>query len=239
MSLEIHPQSCDIQHDAEVKIRGDVKRNAIALIDAQSFTRESFRLNLERAFSVPIDTYSSISEFLEANGSASASLIIINLCAADANNDISSQLYAPLELPVVVLSYQYDAGLGKAFFDKGVKGYILMSMNFDLALAAIRFVLAGGTYVPWEALLEAARSSEKASPALPPPPPPAPPPAILTERQLEVVRSIQAGKPNKLVALELNITENTVKAHLAQIMRKLNARNRTEVAIKAGAISFS
>ena len=239
MSLEIHPQSCDIQHDAEVKIRGDVKRNAIALIDAQSFTRESFRLNLERAFSVPIDTYSSISEFLEANGSASASLIIINLCAADANNDISSQLYAPLELPVVVLSYQYDAGLGKAFFDKGVKGYILMSMNFDLALAAIRFVLAGGTYVPWEALLEAARSSEKASPALPPPPPPAPPPAILTERQLEVVRSIQAGKPNKLVALELNITENTVKAHLAQIMRKLNARNRTEVAIKAGAISVS
>jgi DNA-binding NarL/FixJ family response regulator len=239
MSLEIHPQSCDIQHDAEVKIRGDVKRNAIALIDAQSFTRESFRLNLERAFSVPIDTYSSISEFLEANGSASASLIIINLCAADANNDISSQLYAPLELPVVVLSYQYDAGLGKAFFDKGVKGYILMSMNFDLALAAIRFVLAGGTYVPWEALLEAARSSEKASPALPPPPPPAPPPAILTERQLEVVRSIQAGKPNKLVALELNITENTVKAHLAQIMKKLNARNRTEVAIKAGAISFS
>ena len=209
------------------------QKKAIALIDGQSFTRESIRLNLERAFSVPIDTYSSVSDFTSANELASTSLIIINLCATGANNDVNLQLDAPSELPVVVLSYQYDANLGRAFFDKRVKGYILMSMNFDLALAAIRFVLAGGTYLPWEALVEATGSTaEKMSRALAPP-------AVLTERQLQVVRSIRAGKPNKSVARELNITENTVKAHLAQIMKKLNAKNRTEVAFKASAISYS
>jgi DNA-binding NarL/FixJ family response regulator len=227
MSLGVNRKKYDRQPDVDVKLQIDADKPTIALIDAQSFTRDSIRLTLERALAVHIDTYSSISEFREANNHSPTSLIIINLCAGDASNDISLEPRAPFEIPVVVLSYQYNAELGKSFFDRGVKGYILMSMNFDLALAAIRFVLAGGTYVPWEALLQANNSGEKAPPALPPPP------VVLTERQLEIVRFVQAGKPNKLVALELNITENTVKAHLAQIMRKLNARNRTEVAIKA------
>jgi DNA-binding NarL/FixJ family response regulator len=234
MSLKTHPKTCNQQQDTQVKISNATPEKAIALIDEQSFTRESIRLNLERAFSVPIEAYTSLSEFRSANGHASASLIIINLCATDPNNETSLELGAPLELPVVVLSYQYDANLSKTFFDKGVKGYILMSMNFDLALAAIRFVLAGGTYLPWEALVKATGSGEKASRAVIPPPS-----AILTERQLKIVRSIQAGNPNKLVALELDITENTVKSHLAQIMKKLNAKNRTEVAMKASAMSYS
>jgi DNA-binding NarL/FixJ family response regulator len=232
MSHEIQLRVCNSQKDGREQIAEAIPKKAIALIDGQSFTRESIRLNLEHAFSVPIDTYSSIAEFKDANGLASTSLIIVNLCASGTDNDVSTQLDAPSELPVVVLSYQYDAGLGRAFFDKGVKGYILMSMNFDVALAAIRFVWAGGTYLPREALVQTTGPNEKAPSAVVRP-------AVLTERQLEVARSIQAGKPNKLVALELNITENTVKAHLAQIMKKLDAKNRTEVAIKASTILYS
>ena len=45
-----------------------------------------------------------------------------------------------------------------------------------------------------------------------------------------MVEAIRQGKPNKIVAYELNMCESTVKVHVRAIMKKLKARNRTEVA---------
>jgi DNA-binding NarL/FixJ family response regulator len=47
------------------------------------------------------------------------------------------------------------------------------------------------------------------------------------------IRAIQAGKSNKVIAYELNMYESTVKVHARNVMKKLKAKNRTEVAIKA------
>jgi DNA-binding NarL/FixJ family response regulator len=55
----------------------------------------------------------------------------------------------------------------------------------------------------------------------------------LTRRELSVVQAIQQGKSNKIIAYQLNMCESTVKVHVRNIMRKLGARNRTDVAIKA------
>jgi DNA-binding CsgD family transcriptional regulator len=51
---------------------------------------------------------------------------------------------------------------------------------------------------------------------------------------MEVVEEIRHGKANKQIAYELNMSEHTVKVHLRHIMRKLKARNRTEVAVLSG-----
>ena len=56
---------------------------------------------------------------------------------------------------------------------------------------------------------------------------------VLTERQVEVLRLLSQGKPNKLIGRSLNISEGTVKIHLAAIFRALNVRNRTEAVIAA------
>jgi ATP/maltotriose-dependent transcriptional regulator MalT len=48
-----------------------------------------------------------------------------------------------------------------------------------------------------------------------------------------VIRAIQQGKPNKTIACQLNMCKSTVKLHLRKVMKKLKAKNRTEVAIKA------
>ncbi len=45
------------------------------------------------------------------------------------------------------------------------------------------------------------------------------------------------GKANKIIAFELNLCESTVKVHVRSIMRKLQARNRTEVAFKLHNVS--
>jgi DNA-binding NarL/FixJ family response regulator len=55
----------------------------------------------------------------------------------------------------------------------------------------------------------------------------------LTPTQLKVIRGVHAGMLNKQIAHDLGIAEATVKAHMTAVMRKLNVRNRTQVAIAA------
>ena len=115
--------------------------------------------------------------------------------------------------------------LMRAVIGCGAKGYIPMTMGFKIAIEAARFVLAGGTYVLAECLLAAIPS------AIPPSHPVAF--GAITSRELAVVRAIYQGKPNKVIAYELNMSESTVKVHVRHIMKKLRAKNRTDVAIKA------
>ena len=60
-----------------------------------------------------------------------------------------------------------------------------------------------------------------------------------TPRQAAVVEAIARGKANKLIARELDMCESTVKVHVRRIMKKLGARNRTEVALIANGLPNS
>ena len=115
----------------------------------------------------------------------------------------------------------------------GAKGYIPTSLPMGVGIEALALVRAGGVYGPVSMLLDKV------------PPPPSRPVEIIPEpedeeadnqftpRQLDVIESLRRGKPNKLIAYELNMCEGTVKVHIRNIMRKLKATNRTEVAILA------
>ena len=60
--------------------------------------------------------------------------------------------------------------------------------------------------------------------------------AALTPTQMKVLRGVYSGLLNKQIAFDLGIAEATVKAHMTAVMRKLNVRNRTQVAIAAQAL---
>jgi DNA-binding NarL/FixJ family response regulator len=60
-----------------------------------------------------------------------------------------------------------------------------------------------------------------------------------TPRQLEVLRLLRQGKPNKIIAYELDVEESTVKVHVRHIMRKLKATNRTHAVVLANQLSPS
>ena len=65
--------------------------------------------------------------------------------------------------------------------------------------------------------------------------------AALTDRELGVLRLVAAGLPNKGIALELAISEHTVKFHLASVLSKLDARSRTEavaIAVRSGLLTL-
>ncbi|MBB3912403.1 helix-turn-helix domain-containing protein [Sphingomonas desiccabilis] len=61
--------------------------------------------------------------------------------------------------------------------------------------------------------------------------------AQLTPTQIKVLRGVHSGLLNKQIAFDLGIAEATVKAHMTALMRKLNVRNRTQVAIAAQALT--
>ena len=59
---------------------------------------------------------------------------------------------------------------------------------------------------------------------------------MFTRRQVAVIDALRKGKANKIIAYELNMCESTVKVHVRNIMKKLNAKNRTEVAYLASGL---
>jgi DNA-binding NarL/FixJ family response regulator len=63
-------------------------------------------------------------------------------------------------------------------------------------------------------------------------------PVRLTPTQIKVMRGVRSGQLNKQIAYDLGIAEATVKAHMTALMRKLNVRNRTQVAIAAQALAL-
>ena len=67
---------------------------------------------------------------------------------------------------------------------------------------------------------------------------PAPSAGVLSERELEVVRPVARGATNPQVARELYLSESTVKYHLRTAMRKLGARDRTELVYKASELGL-
>lgn len=62
-------------------------------------------------------------------------------------------------------------------------------------------------------------------------------PLRLTPMQAKILKGVRSGMLNKQIAFELGIAEATVKAHMTALMRKLNVRNRTQVALAAQAMT--
>ncbi len=202
---------------------------SIALIEGRTFLRECLRRSVLSAFSLPLRTYASVSEFEASQSHLSASLIVLSLSeeSRQANLNAFLSLSGLVQgAPIVILSNQNDTEFALDVISRGAKGYIPVTMGFEIAIKAVRFVLAGGTYAPVDWLLAAG------SPATAAAKPPSPSNGM-TARELSVVRAIQKGKPNKIIAYELNMCESTVKVHVRHIMKKLSAKNRTDVAIKA------
>ena len=126
-------------------------------------------------------------------------------------------------LPLLVCSASEDAALVQALMAQGIAGFLPKSDTTQVILEAVRLVLAGGTYVPHRLMAAASPEPSGGAGAL----------ASLTPRQKEVLQLLAQGKPNKVIARELDISEATVKVHLLSVFRALGARNRTEAVVIA------
>jgi DNA-binding NarL/FixJ family response regulator len=202
----------------------------IAVMESRGFLRECIRRSMQSAFSLPIVTCSSLSELELGLKDASAAIVIVSWMEVgnEANTNVLNALSELVpNVPVIVLAQKNDIDLARTAIRHGAKGYIPCTLGFDITVEAVRFVLAGGTYVPMDCVLATGPGVE-ASPAFPPS-------GRVTVRELAVIRALQQGKPNKIIAYELNMCETTVKVHVRNLMKKMKAKNRTDLAIKTQA----
>jgi DNA-binding NarL/FixJ family response regulator len=114
----------------------------------------------------------------------------------------------------------------------GAFGYIPKSLDPEAMKAAFQQVLGGGIYAPTLLLTDPARAPAPSAPL------DAGVIAMLTPRQCDVLRLLGKGQANKEIARALDISEGTVKIHLAAIFRLLDVRNRTEAVLKASALDI-
>ena len=126
---------------------------------------------------------------------------------------------------IVLTTYAGDAQAAAAL-KAGAAGYLLKSLVRKELLDTIRAVYAGKRRVPAEIATEIAEHVADDA---------------LTEREIEVLRRVAAGKSNKLIAAELDISEGTVKTHMKSILPKLDATDRTHavmIALKRGILDL-
>lgn len=126
------------------------------------------------------------------------------------------------ELPVIVLSSSEDPRDVRNALSQGALGYVPKSASQTTLLSAIRLVMSGELYIPSLMLNQAGAAKSAADRSMAR--------ALLTPRQIDVLRRISESLPNKTIAYEMDLSEKTVKAHITAIFRALNVVNRTQAA---------
>jgi DNA-binding NarL/FixJ family response regulator len=198
----------------------------ILLIDDHALFREGLKFLLRSLdAALKVDDASDCAQALEHAAARSYDLVLLDLkmpglAGLDALAALRDAVPA---VPLVVLSGEDNPKVVRAAVDAGAMGFIPKSSTPEVMIQALRLVLAHGVYLP-PAVLEAGGE--------------APPSHGLTPRQLDVLRCVIQGKPNKIIARELDVSEGTVKAHLSSVLRAFNVRNRTEAVYAAAKLGL-
>ncbi len=137
-------------------------------------------------------------------------------------------------IPIAVISANEDPAMISAVMAAGAQGYISKSLSREAMCAALRRVWSGekvtpDSYDPDDAPHHAALPDmEEIAHRF----------TTLTHQQSRILRQICLGKANKEISYALNISEATVKTHIAAVMSKIGARRRTQVVLLAKAIKL-
>jgi DNA-binding NarL/FixJ family response regulator len=125
------------------------------------------------------------------------------------------------KLPVAIVSGVNDARIIRELIDGGARGYIPKLAKSDQLMDALRRILRGEIYLP-EALFIPASGMPLAGET-----------SALTSRQQQILPLLAEGMPNKQIADVLGVTEGTIKQHLKDLFRRLEADNRTQAVKQA------
>ncbi len=129
--------------------------------------------------------------------------------------------FLPDAIIVMISGSEQVADVQKAL-SFGAQGFIQKSSETSVLLAALKLILAGGTYIP-PLLLEQQAATIPAREET----------VALTSRQMDILRYLHQGYQNKVIAYELDLSEATVKVHVRHIFSVLGVKNRTQAVQKA------
>lgn len=203
------------------------------VIEPRIFFRDCVLASLENvAPTTRFLAFGSVEEWAESDDVLATDLVVLWRAADEVSpggvEDIARQVSAvrraSSDAPLALMSNHEDLDFVQRVMDVGANAFIPTSLGLKATIRVFDLVRAGGAFIPASCLASAAKPQAAQAPGS------AELAGLFSPKQLAVARALRKGMPNKLIAYELNMCESTVKVHVRTIMKKLKARNRTEVA---------
>ena len=201
--------------------------NEILIVDDHPVVLASLKSILSGAFPdtriVCLPSLGAMETFLDAadyemeKGRILMAFVDLNLPDADGIDVIQSVL-ARLSIPVIAVSGYADPEQIRECAKYGAAGFIEKSSNVGIYPAVANLVLSGGTFFPSDFSVREEPQKYIATP-----------PLALTPRQKEVLDLLVDGKPNKIIASMLGLSEGTVKNHVGALFERFKVKSRTEL----------
>ncbi|MCO4821610.1 MAG: response regulator transcription factor [Flavobacteriaceae bacterium] len=165
-------------------------------------------------------------DILEQQANIDLILLDVNMPGMDNLQSIKTIAEAYPTIPIAMISGEVKKQEVERSFEYGAKGFIPKTMNGKSLLLTLNLIISGTKYIPEVCLETEIDESIEIN-------------TLLSKRELQVLNELFKGHSNKLIANTLFIEETTIKLHLRSLFKKLNAKNRTEVVIKALKLGFS
>lgn len=198
----------------------------VLIVEDHPLMGEALSMTLQAAFRLArvrcVATLALAEASLRAEGVADAVLLDLNLPDVKGIEGVISLKSQLGKRPLTVISAEVHPEMVSAVIAAGASGYISKSLPRAEMIDACRRMWEGETVLP-----EGFEDEDDDLTTL------AQNFSTLTQQQMNILRLICQGRPNKIISYELSIAEATVKTHIAAIMSKIHASNRTQVALLA------
>jgi DNA-binding NarL/FixJ family response regulator len=212
---------------ARAEPAGDVPTRLV-LVDDHAILRQGLRSLLEREQDLQVvGEASSAGEAVAVVERTSPSIVLLDMKLSPASDDDGLGLCAQLTkrhpgLRVLVLSTFADDAMVVSAIQHGACGYVVKDVDTVELVRAIRLVARSGSAFDSRSAAAMMRSIHAPQAR-----------SVLTDRELSVLRLVARGLSNRGIGARLYLSETTVKFHVRNIMRKLDATSRAEAVYKA------
>ncbi|AGH73186.1 Nitrate/nitrite response regulator protein [Edwardsiella piscicida C07-087] len=193
------------------------------IVDDHPLMRRGVRqlLELDSVFSVVAEA-SNGSEAIALAERSQPDLILLdlNMKGLSGLDTLKALRNEGIDARIIILTVSDARSDVYALVDAGADGYLLKDSEPEALLAQIRQAAEGRSVFSESVLAYLSTRSEIADPL-----------ADLTERELDVLQEVARGMSNKQIAAQLHISEETVKVHIRNLLRKLNVRSRVAATV--------
>jgi len=190
-------------------------KKLVCVVDDDDAIRESLRALLDSA-GYAVEDYSSARRFLESHTALNCDCLIVDVRMPEMNGlELQEELVRrKRSCATIVITGHADVPLAVRAMQAGALDFIEKPFQGEYMLLSIERALELGRRARNQ--VEEARAAREIL-------------ALLTPRELDVLKKLVAGRPNKVAAHELGISPRTIEIHRARIMDKMNVRSLSEV----------
>ena len=205
----------------------------VLIVDDHSLVRDGLRSIFDDAFPaceiLEADSLEAALKTLAEAGDVDLVLLDLNIPDVSHLSGLERLRDEFPATPVVMVSGVTDRNVVRDALAAGAAGFVPKSLKRAAILDALQLVLSGEIYMPELECDESQAAEEEMIRARI---------DSLTPQQRVVLGHLVAGRLNKQIAYELDVSMTTVKAHVSAILQKMNVFSRTQAVIMAGKVGF-